>query len=76
MNPPRRIAMLFSDQSRLLALIIGCAVLWTVESWLPLYRYEPRRWRRALPNVFLTSLSHVYSDGGLHSASIRFGRIR
>src|SRR5580765_5898622 len=52
----RRIAMLLSDQSRLLALVIGCAVLWTVESWLPLYRYEPRRWRRALPNVALTSL--------------------
>jgi hypothetical protein len=48
--------MLLSDQSRLLALVIGCAVLWTVETWLPLYRYEPRRWRRALPNVVLTSL--------------------
>lgn len=48
--------MLLSDQSRLLALILGCAVLWTVETWLPLYRYEPRRWRRALPNIVLTSL--------------------
>src|SRR4051812_23045353 len=52
----RRITMLLSDQSRLLALIVGCAALWTVETWLPLYRYESRRWRRALPNVVLTAL--------------------
>ena len=48
--------MLLSDQSRLLALTVGCAALWTVETWLPLYRYESRRWRRALPNVVLTAL--------------------
>jgi len=52
----RRVVELLSDQSRLLTLIIGCAVLWTVETWLPLYRYETRRWRRALPNVVLTLL--------------------
>jgi hypothetical protein len=48
--------MLLSDQSRLVALIIGCAVLWTLESMLPLYRYEPRRLRQALPNIGLTFL--------------------
>ena len=48
--------MLLSDQSRLVALIIGCAVLWTFESMLPLYRCEPRRLRRALPNIALTVL--------------------
>ncbi len=42
------------DQSRLLALIIGCAVLWTVESLAPLYVYERQRLRRALPNIALT----------------------
>src|SRR6185503_17491311 len=49
----RESLMLLSDQSRLLALIIGCAVLWRLESLIPLYRYQPRRWRRALPNLAL-----------------------
>ena len=48
--------MWLSDQSRLLALIIGCAVLWSLESLLPLYHYKPQRWRRAVPNVVLTAL--------------------
>lgn len=43
-------SILLSDQSRLLALIIGCAVLWSVESLLPLYKYD-NRLRRALPNI-------------------------
>src|SRR3954452_12382153 len=47
---------MLSDQSRLIALIAACAVLWTLESWVPLYPYEPRRLRRALPNIALTIL--------------------
>jgi hypothetical protein len=43
------VSILLSDQSRLLALIIGCAVLWSIESLLPLYKYETNRLRRALP---------------------------
>jgi sterol desaturase/sphingolipid hydroxylase (fatty acid hydroxylase superfamily) len=73
--------MLRSDQSRLLALIIGCAVLWTWESCLPLYRYEPRRLRRALPNIALTSLlvltnvalSFITAGVSRLSANSRFG---
>lgn len=50
------VSFLLSDQSRLFALIIGCAGLWSVESLLPLYKYENNRLRRALPNVGLTVL--------------------
>ena len=45
-----------SDQSRLLALIVGAAVLWCIESLIPIYVYEKHRLRRALPNIALTSL--------------------
>ncbi|HEX6729126.1 MAG TPA: sterol desaturase family protein [Pyrinomonadaceae bacterium] len=47
---------LLSDQSRLLALIIGAAVLWCVESLMPLYGYGKHRLHRALPNIALTVL--------------------
>lgn len=49
-------SLLLSDQSRVLALIIGAAVLWCVESQVPLYRYERHRLRRALPNIGFTVL--------------------
>jgi sterol desaturase/sphingolipid hydroxylase (fatty acid hydroxylase superfamily) len=49
-------SFVLSDELRLVALIIGCAVLWSVESLLPLYRYENHRLRRALPNIGLTVL--------------------
>jgi sterol desaturase/sphingolipid hydroxylase (fatty acid hydroxylase superfamily) len=45
-----------SDQSRLLALIIGATVLSCVESLVPLYGYGRHRLRRALPNISLTVL--------------------
>lgn len=47
---------LLSPQSRLLGLIIGTTILWTIESLLPLYRYEKHRLRRALPNIAFTVL--------------------
>jgi hypothetical protein len=50
------VSPLLSDQSRLLALIIGAAVLWCVESQMPLYGYEKHRLHRALPNIALTVL--------------------
>ena len=73
--------MLLSDQSRLIALIIGCAVLWTLESTLPLYRYAPRRLRRALPNIALTvllvltnlALSFVTAEVSRFAADRRLG---
>jgi sterol desaturase/sphingolipid hydroxylase (fatty acid hydroxylase superfamily) len=50
--------MLFwpSAQVRLLVLIISTTVLWSVESLLPLYRYDKHRLRRALPNIAFTVL--------------------
>jgi len=47
---------MFSDSSRVLLLIVGCAVLWSLESIIPLYRVGEGRIRRALPNVGLTVL--------------------
>ena len=45
-----------TDQSRLLVLVVGCAVLWSLESLMPLYVYQRNRLRRALPNIGLTGL--------------------
>src|SRR5215216_5447390 len=50
------VSTLLSDQSRLLAMIIGAAVLWCVESVVPLYDCEKHRLRRAAPNIALTVL--------------------
>lgn len=45
-----------SAQVRLLVLIISTTVLWSVESLLPLCRYDKHRLRRALPNIAFTVL--------------------
>ena len=64
-------SLLLSPQSRLLALIIAGTVLWTIESLLPLYRYENHRLRRALPNLVftvllvLTNLSLSFATAGI-----------
>lgn len=42
---------LFSDQVRLLTLIVGCAALWSVESVAPLY-IQANRFRRSISMVF------------------------
>src|SRR5215470_11511532 len=52
-----------TDQARLLALVIACAVLWTVESLAPLYLYEQRRLWRALPNIALAVVLVVTNLG-------------
>jgi sterol desaturase/sphingolipid hydroxylase (fatty acid hydroxylase superfamily) len=46
----------FSDQARVLLLIVSCAVLWSAESLVPIYVFERPRLRRALPNVGLAVL--------------------
>lgn len=48
--------MWFSEQTRLLALVMGCAVLWSLESVVPLYVFKKNRLRRALPNISLAVL--------------------
>jgi sterol desaturase/sphingolipid hydroxylase (fatty acid hydroxylase superfamily) len=45
---------LLTDQMRLLALVGICGLLWSLESIVPLYRYQNSRVRHALPNVALT----------------------
>jgi hypothetical protein len=45
---------LLTDQVRLLALVGVCGLLWSLESIVPLYRYQNSRVRHALPNVALT----------------------
>jgi sterol desaturase/sphingolipid hydroxylase (fatty acid hydroxylase superfamily) len=48
--------IVFSDQGRVLLLVIGCAVLWSLETVIPLYCFADRRLIRALPNIALTLL--------------------
>ena len=43
---------LLSDQVRSLTLIVGCAALWSVESFAPLY-LQANRFRRSRPNIAL-----------------------
>jgi sterol desaturase/sphingolipid hydroxylase (fatty acid hydroxylase superfamily) len=44
---------LVTDQVRLLVLVGLCGLLWSVESVVPLYRYQQSRLRHAVPNVAL-----------------------
>src|SRR4030095_15326820 len=46
---------LFSDKARLLMLIVACALLWSLESFIPLKQFARERVRRALPNIGLTA---------------------
>ena len=43
-----------SEPVRLVLLISLCAILWSAESIVPLYKYKNNRLRHALPNVILT----------------------
>jgi sterol desaturase/sphingolipid hydroxylase (fatty acid hydroxylase superfamily) len=46
----------FSEPVRVLLLIIGCAILWSLESIAPLYAFRDQRMKHVLPNVGLTVL--------------------
>lgn len=48
--------IVLSPQFRLLLLVTCCAVLWSLESLAPLFRYREHRLRRIGPNVALTVL--------------------
>lgn len=52
--------MLITDQTRLLLLIVVCALLWSLESFMPLVQHHRSKSRRALqntgPNIALTVL--------------------
>jgi hypothetical protein len=40
----------------LVVLVIVCALLWSLESFIPLQDYAKDRFRRAVPNIVLTVL--------------------
>ena len=66
-----------SDQTRLMALVTLCAVLWSLETFIPLYRYQNSRMRHALTNValtlilILTNLALSFSSAYLASFTVR-----
>lgn len=70
---------LLSEQTRLYAPILLCALLWTLESVAPLYRYGKQRLPHVLPNVVLalllvlTNLALSASTAGLAPFAGRHG---
>jgi len=79
-NTGREVVMpLITDQMRLLLLVGGCGVLWSVESVVPLYRDRRSRLRHALPNValtlilVLTNLALSFSSTYLAGLTVRNG---
>ena len=68
-----------SDQTRLITLVALCGLLWSLESIVPLYRYQDSRVRHALPNValtvmlLLTNLSLSFSSAYLAAFTVRHG---
>jgi sterol desaturase/sphingolipid hydroxylase (fatty acid hydroxylase superfamily) len=68
-----------SDQGRLMALVGLCTFLWSLESIVPLYRYQNSRVRHALPNValtlilVLTNLALSFSSAYLADFTVRHG---
>src|SRR5215207_1190066 len=59
-----------SEQARLYALILLCALLWALESVIPLYRYGRDRLPHAVPNVVLALLL-VLTNLALSAGSAR-----
>jgi len=70
---------LLEGQTRLLLLIMLCGLLWSLESFVPLYRYGHSRWRHVLPNVsltvilVLTNLVFSFSSAYLTAFTVRHG---
>ena len=70
---------LLTDQARLVMLVGLCSLLWTLESFIPLYRFRDSRVRHALPNVGLTvtlvitNLSLSFSSAFVAGFSVRNG---
>lgn len=42
-----------TDRGRLAVLVATCALLWSIEALVPLFRYRRGRLRRAFPNLVL-----------------------
>lgn len=68
---------MLTDQTRLLLLVGLCGLLWSLESVVPLYRYQNSRMRHALPNVsltlilVLTNLALSFSSAYLAAFTVR-----
>src|ERR1051326_5104157 len=44
-----------TDRARLVILLAACALLSSIELFVPLFRYRRGRWRRAVPNLLLAA---------------------
>ena len=70
---------LLTEQMRLLMIVVLCGLLWSLESVVPLYRFQNSRVRHALPNValtlllVLTNLALSFSSASLAEFSVRHG---
>ena len=70
---------LLSEQTRLLLLVGACGLLWSLESIVPLYRYQHRGARRAFPNIalalilILTNLALSFSSAYVAAFSVSHG---
>ena len=70
---------MLNDQTRLLLLVGSCGLLWSLETIVPLYRYQNSRMRHALPNVgltlllVLTNLALSFSSAYLADFTVRNG---
>jgi len=68
-----------TNQTRLGVLLLACALLTSVEFMVPLFRYPSGRFRRAIPNlvlssgVFLTNLAFASITASLSGAVLRRG---
>src|SRR6476646_5211755 len=69
---------LFSDQLRLLLLIVACAILWSVESVTPLFLQE-KRFRHSRPNIALavilivTNLAFSFVTATMSALTVKNG---
>ncbi|MFZ0061967.1 MAG: sterol desaturase family protein [Pyrinomonadaceae bacterium] len=70
---------LLTEQMRLLMIVVLCGLLWSLESVVPLYRFQNSRVQHALPNValtlmlVLTNLALSFSSASLAEFSVRHG---
>lgn len=70
---------LLTDQMWLVILVVLCGLLWSLESVVPLYRYQNSGVRHALPNValtlllVLTNLALSFSSAYLAAFTVRNG---
>jgi len=68
---------LLTEQMRLLMILVVCGLLWSLESIVPLYRFQNSRVRHAVPNValtvmlVLTNLALSFASASLAEFSVR-----